>query len=150
MDLHPYREQIDALDDEIVRLFARRMEIVAEMMRLKKQEGIPSEDSGREAEIVGRLSEQVHAPLRPAVARLYETIFSIGKEGNDGNSSYLWTNETNATTMAKYVCDLCGYEYDPANGDPDAGIPAGTTFENLPADWVCPLCGAGKGDFSAK
>ena len=35
--------------------------------------------------------------------------------------------------MAKYVCDLCGYEYDPAVGDPDAGIAAGTTFENLPA-----------------
>lgn len=52
--------------------------------------------------------------------------------------------------MAKYVCDLCGYEYDPAKGDPDAGIPAGTSFENLPADWVCPLCGAGKEDFSAK
>ena len=50
--------------------------------------------------------------------------------------------------MAKYVCDLYGYEYDPAVGDPDAGIAAGTSFENLPADWVCPLCGAGKGDFS--
>jgi rubredoxin len=50
--------------------------------------------------------------------------------------------------MTKYVCDLCGYEYDPANGDPDSGIAAGTPFEKLPADWVCPLCGAGKGDFS--
>ena len=50
--------------------------------------------------------------------------------------------------MAKYVCDLCGYEYDPANGDPDSGVAPGTPFENLPADWVCPLCGAGKEDFS--
>lgn len=50
--------------------------------------------------------------------------------------------------MTKYVCDLCGYEYDPANGDPDSGIATGTPFEKLPADWVCPLCGAGKGDFS--
>lgn len=54
----------------------------------------------------------------------------------------------NDTLMEKYVCDLCGYEYDPAKGDPDAGVPAGTPFEKLPADWVCPLCGAGKGDFS--
>lgn len=52
--------------------------------------------------------------------------------------------------MAKYVCDLCGYEYDPTNGDPDSGVAPGTPFENLPADWVCPLCGAGKEDFSKK
>ena len=52
--------------------------------------------------------------------------------------------------MAKYVCDLCGYEYDPAAGDPDSGVAPGTPFENLPADWVCPLCGAGKEDFSKK
>ena len=50
--------------------------------------------------------------------------------------------------MKKYVCDVCGYEYDPATGDPDNGIPAGTAFEDLPDDWVCPLCGVGKGDFS--
>lgn len=50
--------------------------------------------------------------------------------------------------MDKYVCDLCGYVYDPAVGDKDAGVAAGTKFEDLPADWVCPLCGAGKEDFS--
>jgi rubredoxin len=50
--------------------------------------------------------------------------------------------------MKKYVCDVCGYEYDPATGDPDNGIAAGTPFEELPEDWVCPLCGVGKGDFS--
>lgn len=49
--------------------------------------------------------------------------------------------------MDKYVCVICGYEYDPAVGDPDNGIAAGTAFEDLPADWVCPLCGAGKEDF---
>lgn len=50
--------------------------------------------------------------------------------------------------MKKYVCDVCGYIYDPAEGDSDAGIKAGTSFEDLPADWVCPTCGAGKSDFS--
>ena len=54
----------------------------------------------------------------------------------------------NFSIMVKYVCDLCGYEYDPAKGDPDAGIAPGTAFEDLPSDWVCPLCGAGKEDFS--
>ena len=51
-------------------------------------------------------------------------------------------------TMKKYVCDVCGYEYDPEVGDPENGIAAGTAFEDLPDDWVCPLCGVGKDEFS--
>lgn len=50
--------------------------------------------------------------------------------------------------MDKYVCDVCGYEYDPAAGDPDGGIAPGTAFEDLPDDWVCPVCGAPKSEFS--
>lgn len=50
--------------------------------------------------------------------------------------------------MKSYVCDLCGYVYDPEVGNPDAGIAAGTAFEDLPEDWVCPLCGAGTDQFS--
>ena len=49
--------------------------------------------------------------------------------------------------MKKYVCDVCGWEYDEAVGDPDNGIPAGTKFEDLPEDWSCPLCGVGKENF---
>lgn len=45
------------------------------------------------------------------------------------------------------VCDICGYTYDPAAGDPDNGVEAGTAWEDLPDDWVCPMCGAGKEDF---
>ena len=48
----------------------------------------------------------------------------------------------------KYVCNTCGYEYDPAIGDPDNGIAPGTPFDELPEDWVCPLCGVVKDDFS--
>ena len=47
----------------------------------------------------------------------------------------------------KYVCTVCGYEYDEAVGDPDNGIAAGTKWEDLPADFACPLCGVGKDDF---
>ena len=54
----------------------------------------------------------------------------------------------NKNNMKKYVCDVCGYEYDPEVGDPENGIAAGTTFEDLPEDWVCPLCGVGKDEFS--
>ena len=50
--------------------------------------------------------------------------------------------------VMKYVCDVCGYTYDPAIGDPDNGIAPGTSFEELPEDWVCPLCGVGKDMFS--
>ena len=46
--------------------------------------------------------------------------------------------------MKKYLCTACGYVYDPEKGDPENGVPAGTSFENLPDDWVCPLCGLGK------
>ena len=50
--------------------------------------------------------------------------------------------------MKQYVCEVCGYVYDPAVGDPSEGIPAGTAFADLPDDWVCPECGVGKTDFA--
>lgn len=50
--------------------------------------------------------------------------------------------------MKRYVCNVCGYVYDPADGDPDGGIEPGTAFEGLPDDWVCPVCGAEKSEFS--
>lgn len=46
--------------------------------------------------------------------------------------------------MEKWVCTVCGYIYDPAVGDPTNNIAAGTSFEDLPEDWVCPECGVGK------
>jgi len=50
--------------------------------------------------------------------------------------------------MKKYVCDICGYVYDPAAGDPDNGVAPGTPFDKLSDDWLCPLCGVGKDQFS--
>lgn len=49
--------------------------------------------------------------------------------------------------MDRYVCTVCGYVYDPAKGDPDNGVAPGTAFEDLPEDWVCPVCGAPREDF---
>ena len=54
----------------------------------------------------------------------------------------IWRNK-----MDKYRCVVCGYVYDPADGDPDSGIEPNTPFEELPDDWVCPLCGAPKDQF---
>lgn len=49
--------------------------------------------------------------------------------------------------MSKYACP-CGYVYDPAVGDAETGIAPGTSWENVPEDWVCPICGLGKSAFS--
>ncbi len=50
--------------------------------------------------------------------------------------------------MKKYICNVCGWVYDPEVGDPDGGIAPGTAFEDIPDDWECPECGVGKDDFS--
>jgi rubredoxin len=49
--------------------------------------------------------------------------------------------------MKKYVCGVCGYVYDPAKGDAEGNVPPGTSFEQLPDDWTCPVCGAEKDQF---
>lgn len=55
--------------------------------------------------------------------------------------------ESKEPVMTKYRCTICDYIYDPAVGDPANGVAPGTAFEDLPADWVCPLCGADKSNF---
>lgn len=65
------------------------------------------------------------------------------------NDSSLSSNKIKEDKMAstnatKYECTVCGYVYDPEVGDPDSGIEPGTAFENIPDDWVCPVCGVGK------
>ena len=49
--------------------------------------------------------------------------------------------------VGRYKCKICGYVYDPSLGDSDSGVPPGTPFEELPDDWVCPVCGADKKEF---
>lgn len=49
--------------------------------------------------------------------------------------------------MSKYKCMVCGYEYDPAQGDLDHGVKPGTAFEDVSEDWQCPVCGVGKDQF---
>ena len=68
------------------------------------------------------------------------------------NISYIVIRDflQNCNMMKKYVCTVCGYVYNPEIGDPDSGIASGTAFEDIPADWVCPLCGVGKDDFEAE
>jgi flavin reductase (DIM6/NTAB) family NADH-FMN oxidoreductase RutF/rubredoxin len=64
--------------------------------------------------------------------------------------SYIEEKETKKggdSAMAKYKCSVCGYIYDPEEGDPESDTPPGTPFESLPEDWTCPVCGAAKSEF---
>ena len=58
-------------------------------------------------------------------------------------------NMSESATVQKWICESCGFIYDPADGDPDGGIPPGTAFEDIPDTWFCPVCGARKRDFVA-
>ncbi len=49
--------------------------------------------------------------------------------------------------MAKYICTICGYEYEPTQGDPENDVAPGTAFDDIPTDWSCPICGAPKSEF---
>lgn len=72
----------------------------------------------------------------------------INKEKAEEKPKETKADRSDKPVGSVYSCDLCGYEYDPAEGDPDNGIPPGTPFEDLPEDWTCPICGAGTEDFS--
>lgn len=64
--------------------------------------------------------------------------------------SSLNSNAAAGGIMKKYVCPLCGYIYDPEEGDADENIEPGTPFTELPDNWCCPICGAAKDEFFAQ
>ena len=74
-------------------------------------------------------------------------VYIIGRSKN-ARQGGVTIEQKGAFIMKKYVCDICGYEYDEAKGDPEHGIAPGTKWEQLPADFVCPICGVGKDQFS--
>ncbi len=71
----------------------------------------------------------------------------IFNTGNGLRGIHIFVFVRRYETMKKYECTVCGYVYDPEEGDPDSDIAPGTAFEDLPDDWVCPVCGVGKDDF---
>jgi flavin reductase (DIM6/NTAB) family NADH-FMN oxidoreductase RutF/rubredoxin len=81
---------------------------------------------------------QVLKGKSPKTAPTYQEHKSIEKKEDKTMEKTIW------------VCDICGYEYDPAIGDLDSGIAPGTAFEDIPDDWVCPVCGVDKSNFSKK
>ena len=61
--------------------------------------------------------------------------------------TYIKEEKKEGNKMAKYRCTICGYIYDPEKGDPESGNPLGTPFQELPDEWVCPICRATKDQF---
>ncbi len=98
---------------------------------LERVRATPADDHG------GRLPRRDRLPLE--VERLEGVLASPPPSLADTNVPLI---------MQKYICESCGFIYDPADGDPDGGIPPGTAFEDIPGDWFCPVCGARKEDFA--
>ena len=87
---------------------------------------------------IGRGSQQDHGRRRPR-------DWSLIHGSHSTLGSAIPMSET--ITQQQWICTSCGYVYDPDEGDPDGGIPAGTAFEEIPDNWFCPVCGARKADF---
>jgi flavin reductase (DIM6/NTAB) family NADH-FMN oxidoreductase RutF/rubredoxin len=117
-------------------------------------EVIGSMDVGTHTVFVGRvLDAEVVSDREPMTYAYYhqvkggkspKTAPTYVARGNEGENK---SEKEEQKSMEKYTCTVCGYVYDPAEGDSSAGIAPGTAFEDLPESWVCPVCGAPKSEF---
>ena len=82
------------------------------------------------------------------LCNVYQRIVQQYLSDRELKNKNIYIKRRKENIMKKYVCDVCGWVYDPKVGDPEGGIAPGTAFEDIPEDWVCPLCGVGKDDFS--
>ena len=79
--------------------------------------------------------------------QIYKLKFCLWKSDSGGLYDFRAMTREKEETMQNYVCSVCGYVYDPEEGDPENGVEAGTPFSEVPEDWNCPVCGAEKEDF---
>ena len=79
--------------------------------------------------------------------QIANTVFQITAQPKTAPTYFKEESKKEVADMQKYKCTVCGYIYDPEQGDPDSGIKPKTPFENLPDTWVCPVCGADKSLF---
>lgn len=105
-------------------------------------------DQGTHTVFIGKVVEgEVLSGAEPMTYAYYHAV----KKGTAPATAPTYlkpeSQEISSLTMPKYVCKVCNYIYDPKKGDPETGVAAGTSFKDLPADWVCPVCGAGKDQF---
>ena len=105
-------------------------------------------DCGTHVIFIGELVDFDNLADGPALTYDYYSNVMKGKSSKNA-PTYTPKEEAKSEAAAgvKYTCNICGYTYDPAAGDPEHGIKPGTAFEDLPADWTCPVCGADKSQF---
>ena len=103
-------------------------------------------DAGTHTDFIGEL---VDADILKEGAPMTYAYYHEVKRGTTPKTapSYIEEKKEEVVKMAKYECQVCGYVYDPELGDPDSDVAPGTLFEDLPAYWVCPVCGASKDEF---
>jgi len=101
-------------------------------------------DVGTHTIFIGELVEA--ETLRSGEPMTYAYYHEV-KRGTAPKTAPTYIKEEKVKKLAKYKCTVCGYIYEPEMGDPDGGIAPGTSFEEIPDDWVCPVCGAAKSDF---
>ncbi len=114
-------------------------------------EVVSSIDASTHTVFIGKLVDAV--ALKDGEPMTYAYYHKI-KKGKTPQSAATYLKESQPAEpksegagSEKYVCTVCGYIYDPDEGDPDASVPPGTSFEDLPDDWVCPVCGVTKDKF---
>jgi len=94
------------------------------------------------------IGEVVNADVISEEECMTYAYYHLVKRGTTPRTAPSYIEEKKeAPKMIKYRCTVCGWVYDPELGDPDGGINPGTPFEEIPDDWVCPVCGAAKSDF---
>jgi len=101
--------------------------------------------------------DMVHADKKPLTYAYYRDVIKgispehsptyLGKPEELKNAADSVAFVPGGKNMQKYRCTICGFVYDPLEGDPPAGIPPGTAFEDIPDNWTCPVCGVTKADF---
>jgi len=102
-------------------------------------------DAGTHTVFIGKLVEA--EILRDGEPMTYAYYHEVKRGITPKAAPTYIKKEEKVSRLAKYRCTVCGYIYDPEEGDPDGGIKPGTAFEEIPDDWVCPVCGADKSDF---
>ena len=109
-------------------------------------EVVSEADTSTHTVFIGRVMEaEVLSDGQPMTYAYYQQV----KRGTTPKTSpsYVADDKKEVSKLDKYECSVCGYVYDPEQGDPEGGIAPGTPFEDIPDDWVCPTCGASKDQF---
>ena len=103
----------------------------------------------QDLERLGATAQQDHRRglARDGLLAVEREFLAQSPDGRSPRREGTLTPMTETTTVQLWICESCGFIYDPAEGDPDGGIPPGTPFDDIPDTWFCPVCGARKKDF---